>query len=70
HARPYPGLVEKVMGQISKRGLVPDRLHFCHLEEEVVFDLQVSGLTDSAAQHLTRLFQGLQGVETVLHCQR
>jgi acetolactate synthase regulatory subunit len=67
-AQAEAGLLERVVGQLSKRGLVPQRLVSVVEGEHVVLDLRVSGLEERVAQHLAERLRSVPGVESVLLC--
>ncbi len=67
-----PGLLERVLGQLSKRGMVPSRVVADSDVEsgKIVLDVQVAGLNVGVALHLAQRLRGLPDVETVLLCTR
>ncbi|WP_413205236.1 hypothetical protein [Rhodospirillum sp. A1_3_36] len=65
-----PGLIERVVGQLSKRGFVPSRLVSTLEGEQMVLDVQVVGLEDGVARHLAQWLRSLPGVDSVLLCLR
>lgn len=67
-ADPQPGLIERVVGTLSKRGLLPERLVVAVDGDRVALDLQASGLEDKVASHLAARLRAMPGVISVLLC--
>ncbi|MCF8478877.1 MAG: hypothetical protein K9H25_00455 [Rhodospirillum sp.] len=65
-----PGLLERVVGQLSKRGLVPSRMVSILEGDQLVLDVQVVGLGDGTARHLAQRLRSMPGVDSVLLCLR
>jgi acetolactate synthase regulatory subunit len=65
-----PGLIERVVGHLSKRGFVPSRLVSTLEGDQMVLDVQVVGLEDRVAHHLAQRLRVLPGVDSVLLCLR
>ncbi|QEX19302.1 hypothetical protein FRZ44_46150 [Hypericibacter terrae] len=66
-----PGLLPRVLGLFAKRDLVPSRCHAVVTEperEELLIDLQVTGLTPDEAEHIARSLRQLVFVASVLTC--
>jgi acetolactate synthase regulatory subunit len=65
-----PGLLERVVGHLSKRGLVPSRMVSSLEGDQLVLDVQVVGLGDGTARHLAQRLRSMPGVDSVLLCLR
>jgi hypothetical protein len=66
-----PGLLPRVLELFAKRNLVPSRCHAVLSEperEELLIDLQVTGLTPEEAEHVARSLRQLVFVASVLTC--
>jgi acetolactate synthase small subunit len=65
------GLLPRVLGLFAKRDLVPSRCHAVVTQperEELLIDLQVTGLTQEEAEHIARSLRQLVFVASVLTC--
>lgn len=66
-----PGMLPRVLELFAKRDLVPSRCHAVLTEperEELLIDLQVTGLTPDEAEHIARSLRQLVFVASVLTC--
>jgi acetolactate synthase small subunit len=66
-----PGLLPRVLELFAKRDLVPSRCHAVLTEpgrEELLIDLQVTGLAPEEAEHVARSLRQLVFVASVLTC--
>lgn len=66
-----PGLLPRVLELFAKRNLVPSRCHAVLSEperEELLIDLQVTGLAPEEAEHIARSLRQLVFVASVLTC--
>ena len=71
HAAADPGLLPRVLELFAKRNMVPSRCHAVLTEperEELLIDLQVTGLAPEEAEHIARSLRQLVFVASVLTC--
>lgn len=59
------GVLPRLLNQIAKTGLVPDRLHSMVQEDEMTVDLQIRDLPPSRAALLEERFRAVIGVHWV-----
>jgi len=64
-AQADPGLLPRLVNQLAKIGLVPDRLHSVAHDDEITVDLQVAGLPAARAALLEQRFRATVGVRWV-----
>jgi hypothetical protein len=65
-AAPEPGVMPRVLELFAKRGLVPLRFHGDVVENGLVVDVHVAGLTPETAEHVAACLRDLVYVDRVL----
>ena len=66
-----PGIMTRLLELFAKRGLVPSRIHAVLAEperDELLIDIQVSGLTPDEGEHIARCLRQQVLVSSVLTC--
>lgn len=66
-----PEMLPRVLGEFSKQGLVPSKLHSAldrraDGEDRLTVDLQMSGMDMETAEYIGRRLRRIWGVDTVL----
>jgi acetolactate synthase small subunit len=65
-AAPEPGVMPRVLELFAKRGLVPLRFHGDLVDDGLVVDVHVDGLTPESAEHVAACLRDLVDVDRVL----
>ncbi len=59
-------VMSRALELFAKRGLVPDRVAARRAGEAMVIDLEIGGLEQETAEHITRCLAGMVTVERVM----